>query len=86
VAAIAALVHVHDEVTWGILPTGCVPELWAAFGAQVAAAVSGNYARISGYRDILSMTECLAEQNGFQQLIAGAIALGFTEKWSDADS
>jgi hypothetical protein len=85
VAAIAAFVHVQDEITWGILPTGCIPELWATFGAQIVAAVSGNYARLSGYRDSLTVTEYLAERDGFLQLITESIALGFTEKWSDPE-
>jgi len=57
VAAVAALVHVRDEVAWGILPEWCVPELWAAYGAQIAAAVSGNYNRLPLYRETLAAAE-----------------------------
>ncbi len=46
VAAVAALVHIRDKVSWGILPGGCVPELWTSYGAQIASAVSGNYERL----------------------------------------
>jgi adenosylcobinamide amidohydrolase len=84
VAAIAALVHVHDEITWGILPSGCVPELWATYGAQIAAAVSGDYSRLPGYRDALAAAMNPTEVEGFMQLAARAIALGFSEKWAEA--
>ena len=57
VAAVAALVHVRDEVAWGILLEWCVPELWAAYGAQIAAAVSGNYNRLPLYRETLAAAE-----------------------------
>jgi adenosylcobinamide amidohydrolase len=83
VAAIAALVHVQDEITWGILPAGCVPELWAAYGAQAAAAVSGNYDRLPGYRNCLAAAEYPAADEGFLRLVAHAMALGFSEKWPD---
>jgi adenosylcobinamide amidohydrolase len=86
VAAVAALAHVHDEITWGILPAGCAPELWATYGAQVAAAVSGNYCRLPGYRDSLAVAEYPAANDGFLSLVAHALALGFSEKWSDSES
>jgi adenosylcobinamide amidohydrolase len=82
VAAIAALVHVYDEVSWGILPTGCVPELWATYGAQIAAAVSENYCRLPGYRDVLAIAEYPGANEGFMRLIAHSMALGFSEKWA----
>jgi hypothetical protein len=83
VAAIAALVHIHDEITWGILPSGCVPELWATYGAQIAAAVSGDYSRLAGYRDALAVAQNSASAKEFLQLVSRAIALGFSEKWAD---
>jgi adenosylcobinamide amidohydrolase len=83
VAAVAALVHVNDNITWGILPAGCIPELLAAYGAQVAAAISGDYARISEYRIALAIEAYLAAGERFGQLLGHAIALGFVEKWKD---
>ncbi len=85
VAAIAALVHIHDEITWGILPSGCVPELWATYGAQIAAAISGDYTRLPGYRDVLAAAQSSALARDFLQLVARAIAIGFSEKWEDTD-
>jgi adenosylcobinamide amidohydrolase len=81
VAAVAALAHVRDEVAWGILPSGCVPELWAAYGAQIAAAVSGNYNRLAAYREALAAAERPIDYDSFPRIAARAVALGFSEKW-----
>ena len=83
VAAVAALVHVRDEVAWGILPAGCVPELWTAYGAQIAAAVSGNYNRLTAYREMLAAAERPMIYESFQRIAARAVALGFSEKWTE---
>jgi hypothetical protein len=83
VAAVAALIHVNDSITWGILPGGCIPELFATYGAQVAAAVSGDYTRFSGYRVTLAVEGYPASREWFGRMLGHAIALGFSEKWKD---
>ena len=83
VAAVAALVHVRDEVTWGILPAGCIPELWATYAAQIAAAVSGKYDRLPAYREALAMAECPMNYESFPRIVTRAAALGFSEKWEE---
>lgn len=83
VAAVAALVHVRDEVTWGILPAGCIPELWASYGAQIAAAVSGKYDRLPAYREALAGEERPMNYDCFPRIAARAAALGYSEKWED---
>ena len=83
VAAIAALVHIRDKVTWGILPGGCVPEFWASYGAQVASAVSGNYERMSAYRSVLAAAGYSASNTDLLRLVGHAIALGFHDKWPE---
>lgn len=83
VAAVAALVHLRDKVHWGILPSSCVPELWATYGAQIAAAVSGNYARIDAYRETIADQFYPFTNEGMLRLAAHAMALGFQEKWRD---
>lgn len=80
-AAVAALVHVRDKVKYGILPKSCIPELWASYGAQVAAAVSGDYTRCPAYRETLSKARYTFENPDLVRLAAHAIALGFQEKW-----
>jgi len=81
VAAVAALVQVHDEITWQILPSNCALELWTTYGAQIAAAVSGDYVRLSEYRSILAAAKYPKANEGLLPIIAHAIALGFSEKW-----
>jgi len=83
VAAVAALAHIRDKVTWGILPGGCVPELWATYGAQIAAAVSGNYLRLSDYRNALALAGYAATNEDLQRLVGQALALGFQDKWPE---
>ena len=81
VAAVAALVHVRDKVAWGTLPCGCVPELGACYGAQIAAALSGNYESLPRYRDILAQAGFTVANDDLLRLVAHAMALGFQDKW-----
>ncbi len=83
VAAVAALVHVRDKVAWGILPRSCVPELWATYGAQVAAAVSGDYVSLPAYRDRLAGQHYGIDDRDFLRLVEHAMAMGFQDKWPD---
>jgi adenosylcobinamide amidohydrolase len=83
VASVAAFIQVHDEITWDILPAGCAPELWTTYGAQITAAVSGNYVRLPDYRNILAAGAYPAANEGFLKLLAHSLALGFSEKWPD---
>lgn len=81
VAAIAAFVHLRDKVVWGILPSSCVPELWATYGAQISAAVSGEYTRLDAYRHALAEQQYAFTNADLVRLVAHAMALGFREKW-----
>jgi adenosylcobinamide amidohydrolase len=83
VAAVAAIVHLRDKVSWGILPSSCVPEIWATYGAQIAAAVSGDYARLDAYRRALAAERYAYTNGDLVNLAAHAVALGFQEKWLD---
>lgn len=83
VAAVTALVHVRDKITWGILPGSCVAELWATYGAQVAAAVSGDYTYLPVYRDKLAARHYGVNDHDFLRLVEHAIAMGFRDKWPD---
>ena len=42
VAAVAAMVHLRDKLSWGILPGDCAKEIMTAYAGQVSAAVSGK--------------------------------------------
>ena len=85
VAAVAALVHVRDKVAWGILPESCVPELWATYGAQISAAVSGIYDRLSVYRTTLAAAGTSSDDD-LLSLVEQAFALGFQDKWPEETS
>ncbi|MFZ0944582.1 MAG: adenosylcobinamide amidohydrolase [Syntrophobacteraceae bacterium] len=81
VAAVAAIVHLRDKVSWGIIPSSCVPELWATYGGQIAAAVSGDYIRMDAYRQALAAKRYAFANGDLIHLVAHAMALGFREKW-----
>ena len=81
VAAVAALVHLKDKIVWGILPASCQPEIMGSYAAQIAAAVSGHYERLSAYREQLAPGQETMSNESFLDLVYRAIALGFQEKW-----
>ena len=83
VASVAAIVHIRDKVSWGILPASCAAEIWATYGAQIAAAVSGDYARLDIYRGALAAKRYGYTNPDLVSLVAHAVALGFREKWRD---
>ncbi len=86
VAAVAALVHVKDKMTWGVLPKTCWSEVMGSFAAQVACSVSGKYARMEEYRQSLAPTMELCDNAAFLDLACHALARGFTEKWREIPS
>ena len=86
VAAVAALVHLHDKLVWDILPKSCLPEVLSSYAAEVAAAVSNKYDRLFVYRAALSEAILTAQRPplsnaGFLHLIYRALAQGFMDKW-----
>nr|WP_320012532.1 adenosylcobinamide amidohydrolase [uncultured Desulfobulbus sp.] len=85
VAAVAALVHLRDKITWGVLPESCWSEIMAGFSAQVACAVSGDYSRLSHYRLLLASTIRETNNQAFIEGVCRALALGFSEKWRIMD-
>ncbi len=82
VAAVAALVQLKDKLAWKILPESCTPEIFASYGAHLAAAVAGKYNRLSYYRKRLSKLEFDTSNGFFLDLIYRAIAMGFEDKWN----
>ncbi len=86
VAAVAALAHLRDKVVWSILPESCAPELAATYGAQIAAAVSGDITRLPAYRDHLAAASYTLTSGDLLSLAAHAMALGFREKWLDPET
>jgi adenosylcobinamide amidohydrolase len=86
VAAVAALMHLRDKFLWGILPDSCIPEILAAYGAQISAAVSGKGNRSYAYMQKLSASNMSLEKKAFLKFVCQALALGFREKWSYSES
>jgi len=83
VAAVAALVHLCDKITWGILPESCMPELYATYGAQISAAVSGVYDRLPAYRAALAAAGCGSSDRDLLSIVERAFAVGFEDKWPE---
>lgn len=79
VAATAALIHLHDQISWGVIPPTCWPEIAAQQAALLAAAASGRVDRLADYRDALAVGAFSPE--ALVTLVAAALALGFGDKW-----
>ena len=83
VAAVAAMVHLKDKFTWGVLPAPCWSEVMGAYAAQVACAVSGDYEKLNDYRNFLAPTQSEETNGGFVDLVCRAMAMGFSNKWRE---
>jgi adenosylcobinamide amidohydrolase len=82
VAAVAALVHLKDKITWGVLPVECRHEIMGGYAAQVAASVSGKYENLPHYREVLVSAKDETRDRDFLDLVCRAMAFGFSEKWN----
>jgi hypothetical protein len=83
VAATAALTHLKDKFSWGILPILIWPEVMGAFAGQLAAAVSGRVDLAASYAQALTTVPKDAESDAaFLDLAAQALALGLKDKWA----
>ena len=81
VASVAAIIHLRDKFSWGNLPESCLADVMCSYGAQIAAAISGNYRRLNDYRNCLSFEHIGISNTVFFGFIVRSIALGFSEKW-----
>ncbi|MFH1060424.1 MAG: adenosylcobinamide amidohydrolase [Pseudomonadota bacterium] len=81
VAAMAALVHLWDKLTWGVLPASCRGEILASQAAQVAVAVSGRGQDWADYRRRLAPAPADGSPAALVDLACRALALGFAAKW-----
>ncbi len=81
-AAMAALVHLRDKLNWDILPQNCLPDIAAAYGAQLASAVSGKVDRFLVYMTrAVRITPSNLEAEAFIDFTCRMLAMGFAEKW-----
>ncbi len=83
VAAVAALVHIRDQMVWEIIPDNCLPEILASYGAQIAAAVSCKHKKILAYRSRADSQDHSLENSVFTGFICRMLALGFSDKWKE---
>ncbi len=83
VAAVAALAHLADKLTWGILPAGCRQEILGAAAAQVACSVGGRWQALAHYREQLGPAADAGDGATFCALCCRALALGFADKWEE---
>lgn len=77
VAAVAGLIHLFDQMAWGVIPRPCWNEAAANQGAHIAAAVSGDFTRTCDYRLVLAESDAVTPET----VIPHAMALGFADKW-----
>ncbi|ALK10289.1 adenosylcobinamide amidohydrolase [Blastochloris viridis] len=84
VALAAALIHVHDQVGWGVLPPSCWRESAIDLGAALAAAVAGTPAGTERYRTALAAILAGGGDDGPATVVVRALALGLPDKWTRA--
>jgi len=86
VAGVAALAHVHDQVSWGMLPPLCWREAAVDQGALIAAAAAGQPARMAEFRAALAEAIAAAGRDDPAFVAVRAVALGYAEKWRGTEA
>ncbi|MDR2612266.1 MAG: adenosylcobinamide amidohydrolase [Deltaproteobacteria bacterium] len=80
-AAVAALMHLRDQFSWGTFPPLLWPEIMGAQAALLAAAAGGDLGKSEGYRGRLAGLSADASREGFTRLVGAALAMGYSDKW-----
>lgn len=81
--AVSGLLDVHDKLRWGILPGSCFRELYGAFAAQIATAVSGKFEKFDKYRSEFVQGIIGPDNKSMLVCIYRAVAAGFSDKWKE---
>jgi adenosylcobinamide amidohydrolase len=81
VAAVSALIHLHEQFRCKILPAPCRADVFSLGGAQLVAAVCGKPQRIANYRETLPAAELDGSNRAFLMFLCRCLAMGFREKW-----
>ncbi|MBN2527418.1 MAG: adenosylcobinamide amidohydrolase, partial [Deltaproteobacteria bacterium] len=81
VAAVMAMVHVRDQLAWGVLPMSCLRDIFVSYGIQIAMAVSGKGESKNLWRESLAGLCGSLDDTSFLKTICCALALGFADKW-----
>lgn len=79
--AVAAFVHVHDQLNWGMAPAPCRREAAVSHGAQIAVAAAGRRDRWSAFHDTLAEHCAAAGRDDPAFVVPLALGLGYAEKW-----
>jgi adenosylcobinamide amidohydrolase len=79
--ALAALLHVHDQITWGMAPAACRRDATVAHAATLAVAVSGRADRWAAYHARLAAACAEAGNDAPAFVVPMALGLGYAEKW-----
>ena len=85
VAATAALVHLRDQLAWGVIAPEVRGEVFISFAAQLGAAVSGKAELVPWFLDQLDQVDPGQTDQGFLDLVYRAMGLGFGRKWTWPD-
>jgi adenosylcobinamide amidohydrolase len=83
VGALSGLLDAHDKMKWGILPRTCYKELYGAFAAQIAAALSGKFEHFARYRNSFVEGTSAPDNQALLSCVFRAIAAGFADKWGE---
>ena len=86
VAAVAALVHIHDQIAWGMLPPLCWREAAVGHGALIAAAAAGRTDLSPVFREGLARAVDAADRDDPVFVAVHAAALGYAEKWTSTEA
>jgi len=81
VAATQALVHLRDQIAWGVLPQSCIHEILLTYASQIAKLVSQKPMDTENFRNALGDSPVSIENGPFLNLIHKAFSLGFAQKW-----
>ena len=81
VAALSALRLMRQKSLWGVLPEGCLKDIFCAQAAQIACCVSGKYRRFDFFVQEMSRSDLDLSQTSFMNFVYTSFALGFAEKW-----
>ncbi len=79
--AVAAFVHVHDQLNWGMAPAPCRREAATSHGAQIAVATAGRRDRWNPFHDTLAEHCAAAGRDDPAFVVPLALGLGYAEKW-----
>lgn len=81
VLAVAAFIHVCDQIGWGLVPPPCRREAAVDLGAQIAACASGRRDRWQSFRETLAERCADARRDDPAFVVPLALGIGYAVKW-----